>query len=49
MTELETILALALDQLLDDMGEFGLCVCKAAKEQAQKAMQKAVDAGFDDQ
>ena len=28
----------ALDQLLDDMGEDGLCVCPAAKEQARAAL-----------
>jgi hypothetical protein len=28
----------ALDQLVDDMGETGLCVCQAAKEQAIAAL-----------
>lgn len=28
----------ALDQLLDDMGEDGLCVCEAAKDQARAAL-----------
>ena len=28
----------ALDQLLDDMGENGLCVCEAAKDQARAAL-----------
>jgi len=31
----------ALDQLLDDMGEDGLSVCQAAKEQAVAALRKA--------
>ena len=33
----------AMDQLLDDMGEQGLCVCQAAKDQA-KATLARVDA-----
>ena len=28
----------ALDQLLDDMGDDGLCVCPAAKDQARAAL-----------
>ena len=28
----------ALNQLLDDMGDDGLCVCEAAKQQAKAAM-----------
>lgn len=28
----------ALEQILDDMGETGLCVCPAAKAQAQEAL-----------
>lgn len=28
----------ALDQLLDDMGEEGHCVCEAAKQQARAAL-----------
>lgn len=31
----------ALDQLLDDMGEDGLSVCQAAKDQAKAALAKA--------
>lgn len=31
----------ALDQLLDDMGETGLSVCQAAKDQAKAALAKA--------
>lgn len=31
----------ALDQLLDDMGEDGLSVCRAAKDQARAALAKA--------
>jgi hypothetical protein len=31
----------ALEQLLDDMGEDGLCVCPAAKTQAIAALRKA--------
>tara|TARA_R110000822_G_scaffold117943_3_gene250495 strand:- start:655 stop:945 length:291 start_codon:yes stop_codon:yes gene_type:complete len=31
----------ALDQLLDDMGEDGLCVCQAAKDQAIEALGKS--------
>ena len=31
----------ALDQLLDDMGEHGLSVCQAAKDQAKAALAKA--------
>ena len=33
----------ALDQLLDDMGEDGLCVCQAAKDQAIEALGKTND------
>lgn len=29
-----------IDQLLDDMGEDGLCVCQAAKDQARAFLQK---------
>jgi hypothetical protein len=35
-------MAEALWQLLDDMGEDGLCVCPAAKEQARAAYLKAI-------
>jgi hypothetical protein len=31
----------ALDQLLDDMGEDGLCVCQEAKDQAKAALAMA--------
>ena len=31
----------ALEQILDDMGEDGLCVCPAAKRLAQAALAKA--------
>ena len=31
----------ALDQLLDDMGEDGLSVCQAAKDQARAALSRA--------
>ena len=31
----------ALDQLLDDMGDDGLSVCQAAKDQAKSAFEKA--------
>jgi hypothetical protein len=36
--ERETRMREALWQLLDDMGETGLCVCSAAKEQARAAL-----------
>ena len=29
----------ALDQLLDDMGEDGLCVCQQAKDEARAALE----------
>ena len=34
-------LFVALDQLLDDMGNDGLSVCQAAKDQAKAALAKA--------
>ena len=33
----------ALDQLLDDMGKDGLCVCQAAKDQAIEALGETND------
>lgn len=33
----------ALDQLLDDMGDDGLCVCQAAKDQAIEALGETND------
>lgn len=30
----------ALDQLLDDMGEDGLCVCQQAKDEARAALER---------
>jgi len=36
--EIERLRA-ALDQLLDDMGEDGLCVCQQAKDEARAALE----------
>jgi len=33
----------ALDQLLDDMGEDGLCVCQQAKDEARAALGEKKD------
>ena len=39
----EVMLRDALDQLLDDMGDDGLCVCEAAKQQAKEALAATAD------